>query len=225
MRTNLIQALQFYEKPFWMLQADTIWASNPLPSLEKLNHFDILVDQQGYEGVAESRKNIMNGANFYVPVGETSKALVHSWINWQRWIYITDPDIVKMFCLSGQFSCGYIPHNLISGWEWIYGDQTNAPMLIQMDGETDGGKERVLAKYGFWFLNKKLECKRDQVRKAITHIREGTVPQVYSASKAKQNTVLKIGEWLNQMPIFGYYSSIYGGITSLYLQLFNFSLQ
>lgn len=96
---------------------------------------------------------MMNGANFYMPAGPDSKDLVARWLDWQKWIYITDPDLVKMFCLRGDFDCNYLPHRwpeaslsqisnfrVVSGWEWIYGSQKNPPMAIQMDGETGGNK-------------------------------------------------------------------------------------
>lgn len=52
----------------------------------------------------------MNGANFYVPIEKDSKDLVARWLDWQKWIYITDPDLVKMFCLRGDYDCNYLPH-------------------------------------------------------------------------------------------------------------------
>uniref|UniRef100_A0A1I7XDE7 Nucleotid_trans domain-containing protein n=1 Tax=Heterorhabditis bacteriophora TaxID=37862 RepID=A0A1I7XDE7_HETBA len=142
MRTNLIQALQHFGKEFWMLQADTIWREPIFPHFNESLKGDILLDQQGYADTAESsvRKRMMNGANFLVSTKESSRKLVSLWLSWQKWVYITDPDVIKMLCLSGDFNCEFIPHQLISGWEWIYGDQRNPPIMIQMDGETEGNK-------------------------------------------------------------------------------------
>ncbi|CAB3396486.1 unnamed protein product [Caenorhabditis bovis] len=222
MRTNIIKALQAMGKGFWMLQADTIWRKNFFAEID-VGHFrnsDILLDQQGYSGTAEIRQRTMNGANFYLPPKKSSQQLVDSWLAWQKSVYITDPDLVKIFCLREDFICDYIPYSLAAGWEWIYGDQKNPPVIIQMDGETGGNKEKILEKYKFWFLDDQDNCKPHRVKNAIQLIENGRVQRVVSQSKSREQFYLKIGELLNQMPIFGYYSSIYDGLTSLYLQLF-----
>lgn len=57
MRTNMIHALQKLGKPFWMLQADTVWRDNflNLVDVSKYENSDILLDQQGFEGTADIR--------------------------------------------------------------------------------------------------------------------------------------------------------------------------
>ncbi|CAI2354784.1 unnamed protein product [Caenorhabditis sp. 36 PRJEB53466] len=222
MRTNMIRALQEFGKGFWMLQADTIWRDNlfNLINVQDYEASDILLDQQGYEGTAPVRQRTMNGANFYVPAKASSRDLVDSWLDWQKSVYITDPDLVKLFCLRGDYLCDYIPYKLVAGWEWIYGDQTNAPIMIQMDGETGGNKEKVLEKYNFWFLDRRDRCKADKVTRGVEQLAQGAVPRFISASKNREQFWLKLGELLNQIPVFGHYSSIYGGLTSLYLQFF-----
>lgn len=92
--------------------------------------------------------------------------------------------------------------------------------MIQMDGETGGNKEKVLEKYNFWFLDKNDRCKADKVSKGVQHMVDGTVPRIMTQSKNREQFYLKLGEFLNQIPVFGHYSSIYGGLTSLYLQFF-----
>ncbi|CAI5450868.1 unnamed protein product [Caenorhabditis angaria] len=223
MRTNMIRALQEFGKSFWMLQADTIWTDDFFKSFDVSKYkenSDILLDQQGFSGTAEVRQRTMNGANFFVPVKKSSKSLVDSWLSWQKSVYITDPDLLKMFCLRQDFNCEYVPYKYITGWEWIYGDQKLAPMLIQMDGETGGNKEQILEKYNFWFLDKNNQCDLGRVEKAIRLVKNGKVTRFISTSKAREQFYLKLGEFMNQIPVFGHYSSIYGGLTSLYLQIF-----
>uniref|UniRef100_A0A8R1E165 Nucleotid_trans domain-containing protein n=1 Tax=Caenorhabditis japonica TaxID=281687 RepID=A0A8R1E165_CAEJA len=222
MRTNFIHALQKLGKGFWMLQADTVWRDNffNVIDVRKYEKSDILLDQQGYEGTAPIRQRTMNGANFYVPVNSSSQQLVESWLSWQKSVYITDPDLVKIFCLRGDYLCDYIPYSLVTGWEWIYGDQKNPPVMIQMDGETGGDKEKVLEKYDFWFLDRLDRCKADKVAKGVEQLASGSVPRVNTVSKSREQFYLKLGELMNQIPVFGHYSSIYGGLTSLYLQIF-----
>ncbi|CAD6194883.1 unnamed protein product [Caenorhabditis auriculariae] len=203
MRTNMIQALLTFGKSFWMLQADTIWRQNLFERVD-VGKFkgDILLDQQGYHGTSEARKKMMNGANFYLPNKTSTKELVASWLKWQRKIYITDPDLVKMFCLRGDFDCDYLPHSTSSGWEWIYGDQTFPPIIIQMDGETGGNKEKILTKYGFWFLDSERKCVQKNVDKAVKSLENGKVPKIISKSKQRETFYLKIGEIMNRIPIF-----------------------
>lgn len=95
-------------------------------------------------------------------------------------------------------------------------------------------QEAVLVKYGFWFLDNHLQCDSNQVQKAISSVKKSQVlflflyllkfvlqvPRVISSSKEREAIVLKIGELMNQIPIFGHFSSIYGGLASLYLQIF-----
>lgn len=128
---------------------------------------------------------------FWLPVSYNTcfRNLISDWLEWQRTIYVTDPDLVKMFCLREDYRCEFIDYRLarnmsrrklariasmttfhivffldltkifmnligtklcfwsiitifriVSGWEWIYSEQTNPPSLIQMDGETEGNK-------------------------------------------------------------------------------------
>lgn len=53
----MIHALQKLGKPFWMLQADTVWRDNflNLVDVSKYENSDILLDQQGFEGTADIR--------------------------------------------------------------------------------------------------------------------------------------------------------------------------
>ena len=46
------------------------------------------------------------------------------------------------------------------------------------------------------------------------------VPRIYTASKERQQMVLRLGEMLNEIPVFGKYAATYGGVSSLYLQIF-----
>lgn len=233
----MIHALQKLGKGFWMLQADTIWRDNffNLIDVKDYESSDILLDQQGFEGTAEVRQRTMNGANFYVPAKASSQQLVDSWLSWQKSVYITDPDLVKIFCLRGDYLCDYIPYrqvkafrpfnktvgfSLVAGWEWIYGDQKKPPVMIQMDGETGGNKEKILENYNFWFLDRLDRCKADKVARGVEQLEQGNVPRVISMSKNREQFYLKLGEIMNQIPVFGHYSSIYGGLTSLYLQFF-----
>ncbi|CAI5450867.1 unnamed protein product [Caenorhabditis angaria] len=89
-----------------------------------------------------------------------------------------------------------------------------------MDGETGGNKEQILEKYNFWFLDKNNQCDLVRVEKAIRLVKNGKVTRFISTSKAREQFYLKLGEFMNQIPVFGHYSSIYGGLTSLYLQIF-----
>ncbi|PAV88959.1 hypothetical protein WR25_22768 isoform B [Diploscapter pachys] len=194
LRTNLIQALQTMGKGFWMLQADTLWRSSLFDYFEsKETTSDILLDQQGHENTIESRN------------------LISDWLEWQRTIYVTDPDLVKMFCLREDYRCEFIDYRIVSGWEWIYSEQTNPPSLIQMDGETEGNKTSVLRQYGFWFINEKGKCDREAVDRAIQSVKNSQVPRIVTSSKEKQKIILKIGGIINSIPVFGHFSSIYGG--------------
>ena len=49
MRTNLISALQAFDKPFWMLQADTLWTGSLIDAVDASQAGAILLDQQGHE--------------------------------------------------------------------------------------------------------------------------------------------------------------------------------
>uniref|UniRef100_A0A1I8AA80 ABC transmembrane type-1 domain-containing protein n=1 Tax=Steinernema glaseri TaxID=37863 RepID=A0A1I8AA80_9BILA len=111
-------------------------------------------------------------------------------------------------------------HRLISGWEWIYGDQSMAPSLIQMDGESGSGKIDTLKRYNMWFLSENGTCDREAVDRATRQMEAGTVPRLFSSSKLKQKVLIATGQLLSSLPIFGAIYRTYGGIPSLYLQFF-----
>uniref|UniRef100_A0AC35G539 Nucleotide-diphospho-sugar transferase domain-containing protein n=1 Tax=Panagrolaimus sp. PS1159 TaxID=55785 RepID=A0AC35G539_9BILA len=224
LRTNLIRALLLMKKSFWMLQADTFWRQNLFANKEyELNDLQINValDQQGYSEISQTRKRQMNGANFLVIGQHASTLELFDQLHWyQTHFYVTDPDAMKIVCAKKGFHCNFIDHSIISGWEWIYGSQSKPPQLIQMDGETSGGKVEMLKQYHLWFLDDNNQCIPTTVSYAKNLAAKNQVPKFYSNSKLKQKLLLSIGDLLNNIPLIGRLYRIYGGIPSLYLQIF-----
>ncbi|KAK0399206.1 hypothetical protein QR680_002939 [Steinernema hermaphroditum] len=223
LRTNLIRALLAFGRSFWMLQADTFWRDTLFksPEVRTATSYQVALDQSGYDGSSDTRKGQMNGANFFVSYSEKTRKLMDDLFWYQSHFYVTDPDAIKVMCNSQhRFNCSYIDHRVISGWEWIYGDQSMAPSLIQMDGESGSGKIETLKRYNMWFLNEDGLCDRESVKRARKQMEAGIVPRLFSSSKLKQRLLIATGQLLSSLPIFGAIYRTYGGIPSLYLQFF-----
>ncbi|TMS39815.1 hypothetical protein L596_006288 [Steinernema carpocapsae] len=223
LRTNLIRTLLTFGRSFWMLQADTFWRDTLFkpPNWSKQDTVNVALDQQGYYGSRDARKHQMNGANFFVSYNEKTRKLMDDLFWYQSHFYVTDPDAIKVMCNSQhRFNCSFIDYRMISGWEWIYGDQSMAPSLIQMDGESGGGKIETLKRYNMWFLDDDGVCDNKAVQRATRQMEAGIVPRLFSSSKLKQKFLIATGEVLSSLPIFGTVWRTYGGIPSLYLQFF-----
>uniref|UniRef100_A0A914XB39 Nucleotide-diphospho-sugar transferase domain-containing protein n=1 Tax=Plectus sambesii TaxID=2011161 RepID=A0A914XB39_9BILA len=222
-RTNLIRALLTADRAFWMLQADTFWRENLLNLRLDLtyNSSDVLLDQQGFDGTSELRRGQMNGANFLVNPTKQSVALFDRLAWFQTNVYVTDADAIKVMCHDTlEYDCQFIPYRYVSGWEWIYGEQSDPPYCIQMDGETEGGKAETMAKYNMWFLHDNASCNSTAVEQARVLMDRGHIPRLYSSSKMKQKFLLGLGQMLTSIPLFGTFYMQYGGIPSMYLQFF-----
>uniref|UniRef100_A0A7E4W5B9 Nucleotid_trans domain-containing protein n=1 Tax=Panagrellus redivivus TaxID=6233 RepID=A0A7E4W5B9_PANRE len=225
LRTNLIRTLSYLRHNFWMLQADTFWKENLFNNIEYNDsslEINVALDQQGYSGISNTRKKQMNGANFLVFGKQpNTQDLFDDLHYYQTHFYVTDPDAMKVVCASKRYHCNFIDHSIVSGWEWIYGPQRNAPDLMQMDGETSGGKVRMLKQYKLWFLDDDHQCIPGAVAAAKYLADNGMVPRLYSNSKVKQKLLLAIGEFFASLPLFGRVYRVYGGLPSLYLQVFS----
>uniref|UniRef100_A0A0N4Z7W4 Nucleotid_trans domain-containing protein n=1 Tax=Parastrongyloides trichosuri TaxID=131310 RepID=A0A0N4Z7W4_PARTI len=224
LRTTLIKALLKHEKSFWMLQADTIWKESIFKIFNNYNPKDsinnVFLDQSGYDGSNRNRKEVMNGANFLIIYNNKTQQFINDLYWYQSNFYVTDPDAIKIICADPQYKCNFIDHRFISGWEWVYGNQSNAPALLQMDGETEGGKIVTMKKYNMWFLNKDKTCNENKVKILQRMLRIGAVPRLFSTSKMKQSFLLYIGQMLSSLPLFGRWYKVYGGLPSLTLQFF-----
>ncbi|VDM39370.1 unnamed protein product [Toxocara canis] len=222
LRTNLIRALLRMKRSFWMIQADTIWRGDLYTADHwSFTHANVLLDQQGHQGSSKSRKRQMNGANFLVIYSPRTLNLIEELFWYQSRFYVTDPDVMKIMCnKKDTYRCQFINHSIISGWEWVYGNQEDTPLLVQMDGETRGGKVETLRKYNMWFLNDDWSCNRSAVSTTNRLMLSAKIPRLFSSSKLKQKILLATGEFLGDLPIFGPFYRIYGGLTSLYLQFF-----
>uniref|UniRef100_A0A0K0DS12 Nucleotid_trans domain-containing protein n=1 Tax=Strongyloides stercoralis TaxID=6248 RepID=A0A0K0DS12_STRER len=224
LRTTIIKTLLSLEKTFWMLQADTIWKESLFKVFNK-NYFDItdysvFLDQSGYDGSDKNRKEVMNGANFLIVFNNKTRQFINDLYWYQSNFYVTDPDAIKLMCINTLYKCKFIDHRYISGWEWVYGNQTNPPALLQMDGETEGGKILTMKRYNMWFLNNDKSCNKNKVKNLQKMLKNGNVPKLFSTSKMKQRFLLYIGQILSSLPIFGKWYKIYGGLPSLTLQFF-----
>ncbi|VDN59339.1 unnamed protein product [Dracunculus medinensis] len=221
LRTKIIRSLISHNVSFWMIQPDTFWRKNLYFLKWKNIAYDILVDQRGSEASPESYKYQMNGANFHIKNPEPMKKFFDNVFWYQLNFYVTDPEIIRFFCRqSTLYRCKFIPYKFISGWEWIYTNQNDPPYFIQLDGETSGGKIQALKDYKLWFLNDDLTCNNKTVNNALKMVLKGQVPKIKTSSKLKQLFYIGIGQLLNEIPIIGKFHEIYGGIVSLYLQVF-----
>ncbi|VDN36024.1 unnamed protein product [Gongylonema pulchrum] len=111
LRTNLIRTIINYARSIWLLQADTFWRENlfnvPIITDQAAKVF---LDQDGYDGVAESRKESMNGANFFV--SKSAADLINDLYWYQSRFYVTDPDAMRIVCRKGiaPSGCRFIHH-------------------------------------------------------------------------------------------------------------------
>uniref|UniRef100_A0A0N5BHL2 Nucleotid_trans domain-containing protein n=1 Tax=Strongyloides papillosus TaxID=174720 RepID=A0A0N5BHL2_STREA len=224
LRTTIIKVLLRLKRTFWMLQADTIWKESIFKIFNEnyINRsgYNVFLDQSGYDGSDRNRKEVMNGANFLIVFNNKTRQFIDDLYWYQSNFYVTDPDAIKIMCTNSMYKCNYIDHKYISGWEWVYGNQTNPPALLQMDGETEGGKILTMKRYKMWFLNNDKSCNKNYVNNLQRMLRIGGVPKLFSTSKMKQSVLLYIGQVLSSIPIFGRWYKIYGGLPSLTLQFF-----
>ena len=178
LRANLAVALIKRGKSFWMQQQDTFWRQNLFEiGLEDESGYDLLFDQVGHANNSK-RAEWVNGANFYVRANEHTlpffEAIADKLSHW----YTPDMGIMIHQCHTwGRPLCKFIPHRIANSWEWMYTDQSEAPRIMQLDCETDGGsKLQQLARFGFYFTQRDGRvCNPEAVHRAQEAMERGRV--------------------------------------------------
>lgn len=138
---------------------------------------------------------------------------------------------MQVKCHDQVAKCDFLPHRLVSCWEWLYsigergegegGEDKEAPWLLQMDGDNNpAGKWAQMDKLGFHFLDRRdaTKCNVTAVATAIQRLNDGFVAPSEIRSAGRMHFtfywtltdyllgVPKIGAAISPyLPMFGYY--------------------